>query len=365
MTIDRTWLEKWTKVPARDETGKYQAFKKWAQAVYGWWEVSSNPRFMQENYQDSSYYLEWEKAGYPGWGTVMGDVAPKGEVAPPVTETTITEPTEEELEPGYWKNPQTGEVLYIGTDEERARAWRIEAQLEQPSYQQQLAQEARLWQYQRAATEKEQWEREFTLRQQQQEEYDVRAKQVEEFEVWRGRLLGQLSGPANEVARWFVEHRPNPYVLTRAEMVQRAQPTEPAPQTWQPADIGGEIPTPAPQDIIGTVTKALAQLQGVPGTEGEAQPAWQMGPPTPSWVREYAPQAGKRIGLEKGLGGVPAPSGQQLTRMTPSQSEWLGGTMGFLGKSWQDLLSKAALMQPYSPSGAGRTTWRPPSQKRV
>ena len=201
---------------------------------------------------------------------------------------------------------------------------------------------------------------------------NVAKKQAEEFELWRNRMLSQLSGPANEVARWFVQHKENPYEQMMwspaggYEALGQAYAT--AQDRAESQNLPGGGMTPAEQQLqTATLSSAVARTveeeEAVREYEREknlAQSVFQRGPETPGWVSEFAPAVGKTLPLDYGLGAVPPPSGQQLTKMTPGQSEWLGGTMDWFGKQrWEDLMAKAAVMQPRTPRGAGGSRWSP------
>lgn len=150
--------------------------------------------------------------------------------------------------------------------------------------------------------------------------------QSQEFEIWRERLLSQLTGPANEVSRWFVQKRPNPYR-----------------QAWESRLADEE------------------EEEGLEREQGEAKEAFRAGPPTPDWLSKFAPGVGERLGS---LPFVPTPSGQQLTKMAPSESQFLAGAIDwFGGRPWQDILSEAESMLPQVRRGA--TKWRPQVQGRV
>ena len=125
------------------------------------------------------------------------------------------------------------------------------------------------------------------------------------------------------------------------------------------------------------VTQMRKPWQIMTGPEREVSPAALGGPPTPSWMPELVPgtKAGQPLGKGmattsggqgSGLPFVPTPSGQQLTRMAPSQAQWLSGAINWYGgRPWGDILAQAEQMQPLTPQGAGRRRWSPPSQYRV
>lgn len=156
------------------------------------------------------------------------------------------------------------------------------------------------------------------------------------FEDWRGRLLEQLTGPANEVERWFVQRKPNPYLRYNAEEEQNER------------DISGRAREIARTQGMGAVPEWLLKYVEEPG------------PPTPEWLPQFAPETRAGKPLSK-LGTVPTPSGQQLNRMLSSQAAWLSGTLNYFGgRPWGDILSEAEVMQPQNPGGGAR--WRPVSQ---
>ena len=197
---------------------------------------------------------------------------------------------------------------------------------------------------------------------------DIRARQAEEFETWRNRLMGQMTGPAYSVARWFVQHKQNPYVPSAAEGIER--------------DIGArEAQLPGLQEAAGQGpggidaqigAKAQQLSQEIEGLRSEAEEGERereeglalsrRGPETPSWMPEYVPGVGKYLGA---LPRVPTPSGQQLTKMQPSQAQYLSGAIDwFGGRPWEDILAEAEVMQPRAPRRTA-TQWRPQTQRRV
>ncbi len=169
-----------------------------------------------------------------------------------------------------------------------------------------------------------------------QNQADVRLAQSNQWNADRTRLLeGLPAGPEGDVARWYVQNTQSPY-------------------------------------------KMYGRVGGASANETGAQP---LGPPAPEWLQEFAPGviAGQPIGGYGYPGGrkswetapqgtgkmpfVPTPSGQQLTNMTPSQTRYLSGAMGYYGqRPWGDVLAEAELMQPQTPRGAGAKRWSPSRQ---
>ena len=85
-------------------------------------------------------------------------------------------------------------------------------------------------------------------------------------------------------------------------------------------------------------------------------------PPAPSWLAQFAPgqTTGKPITREK----LTTPSGQQWTATPWSVREGLKGYADWAGfEPLTETLERVALMQPLTPSGAGRTGWRPARQR--
>lgn len=171
---------------------------------------------------------------------------------------------------------------------------------------------------------------------------NVMAERLRQQDQWRANqslLLRDLpTGPEGEVARWFVGNMRDPW-----------------------AALGNIGPEP---------TRELT-----PQGQEEAR----RGPPAPGWLPEYVPgtTAGEPVGtgtariygeqMVKGLSEmpfVPTPSGQQYTRMTPSQERYMVGlTNWFPGRSWEDIRNEMQGMQPITPAGAGQRRWRPSSQR--
>tara|TARA_Y100000310_G_scaffold144390_1_gene143633 strand:+ start:6835 stop:8061 length:1227 start_codon:yes stop_codon:yes gene_type:complete len=216
----------------------------------------------------------------------------------------------------------------------------------------------------------------------QREEFEWQKQQAQQkiaqsYEDWRRRLLGELTGPEDWITRWQVEQTPEKY------------PWEPAPRTEFPeidlletaiaqkiSSAGGR---PEDLDELEHLISMERQLEGWKQEEIESQKiaaAWPeqptigqiaagaktKAPPAPAWFPEYAPGqvAGRAITKES----IPTPSGQQLTRLPPSQAAGLGGYVEWAGgRPWQDILAHAEIMQPEMPRGAGQTRWRPVTQR--
>jgi len=176
----------------------------------------------------------------------------------------------------------------------------------------------------------------------------ARQKQADEFEGWRNTLLGQMTGPANEVARWFVAHKPNPYTISRSESIGRNMANWRAEASTAP---------PAEAQRLAQVIKGAEEEQAEAGAEEEQALALAaQGPPTPAWLSQYVPGVGKNLGS---LPFVPTPSGQMLSKMSPSQSSYMAGAIDwFGGRSWQDILAETESMLPQAPRRAA-TRWSP------
>lgn len=214
-------------------------------------------------------------------------------------------------------------------------------------------------------------------------DYDdtIRNQQFEEFENWRNRLSSQLTGPANSVARWFVTHKPNPYKITVEEQLTRAV------AGWQAeynriANEGPRADVAYANEQIGwgnerrtTETPRQKQLAENIRQAGEAAEAslqakeqetveWMRGPKTPAWMSQFTPGVGEYLSQGKAL-NVQTPSPQQLNRLTPDQSDYLAGTIEYLGgtQSWRDAVARAEMMLPRNP--ARKAVWRPAIQGRI
>lgn len=187
---------------------------------------------------------------------------------------------------------------------------------------------------------------------------NIRAQQAQEFEDWRNRLAMQLTGPANEVARWFVQHKANPYRQNAGGVSGAAK------QALREAEASGGT------EAVKVAQERIAQEQyDIKEQEEEEERAlteYEMGPTAPQWMRQigFLPEVGGTLPLAKGLGRVETPSGQQLTGLEPTQAQYLSGAIDWFGKgkSWQDILAQAEIMQPYTPRGAGTRRWTPARQ---
>ena len=156
----------------------------------------------------------------------------------------------------------------------------------------------------------------------------------------RRLLAGLPSGPEGDVARWFVQNQPDPY-----RMLGRVG-TEPSASETGRQPAGPPAPSWLPEFVPGT-------------TAGEPIGGWQFPYGRRPWETEELTPTGTGT-----MPFVPTPSGQQLTRMKPSQVAWLQGAIGhYGGRSWGDILAEAEVMQPQTPRGAGQRRWRPPTQR--
>ncbi len=156
---------------------------------------------------------------------------------------------------------------------------------------------------------------------------------IREFDQDKNRILAGLpSGVEGDVARYFVNKIPN---------------------AWRES-------SPAEITARQSATGIAERTRGVSA---------------PGWLPEFVPgtEAGKPVGWGQafqngeiqagGMPFVPTPSGQQLTKLSPSQVRWLSGAINvYGGRSWEDILSEAESMQPVTPRGAGQRRWNPSRQ---
>jgi len=173
-------------------------------------------------------------------------------------------------------------------------------------------------------------------------------------------LVNQLSGPANEVSRWFVQHKPNPYVVPRAARLSR--------ELQEKQEALASLPEGSPEtsDLERRITQVTEDLADAEASQEAERAAYEAGPATPSWLPELVPGLKGTLGIRNpAFGQMPTPSGQQLNRLLPSQGQFISGAIDWYGgKPWGDILAQADIMQPRTPSRSA-TRWRPPSQTRI
>jgi len=336
---------------------EWNRFAAAMQATYGW-----RARALWSSAQGQSYFRQWQVnvekpvtigrtyilKGEPVTGAVK-DGAPGAKVTAP---TTLPEKSIYGYTPEEWV--MYGQDLF-GMQRQMAESqtqrdferWQTEKGLEYQRGQQELA--ARYGGY--------------TIP-------SILGKQAQEFELWRNQLASQMTGPANEVARWFVAHKPNPYT-TAASGEQRgynianwgkelrAMPTSADLQMGATGQLEASGRRAELEQAISETEESGAEAEAV---AAQARALYERGPETPAWLPQYVPGVGEYLGK---LPKVPTPSGQQLTKMAPSQSQYLAGAIDwFGGRSWQDILAETETMLPKAPR-RNVTSWRPRTQARV
>lgn len=360
MTDPTSWDTRWTLSPWQSRMwgmSDYPAYVRYAQnggkMSYNAWRAAGRPTSDTELTPRAISALK--SAGYYNEST--GNIEAPAGLRP--TETAAgTEPAEGEEEPP--KNPWG----YTAAEwESGARDW-VEFQLAQTNAMNDAAQRA--------------WERNFLAEQQRLAAQfgmkdDVRAQQAEEFELWRNRMLSNLTGPANTVARWFVQHKTNPYVQKPSEKLEEdiKQAKMSLEQSWQDfystpgrteeTGYGSEVSKMDESQLkegASAIKEAEARYKMM--VESENEPLRM---PTPDWLPQYAPGVGDYLTLDKPL-NVQTPSGQQLSKLSPSRADYIAGAIDFLGgRPWADALAETQSMLTRNPSLGRRNA--PARQFRV
>ncbi len=219
-------------------------------------------------------------------------------------------------------------------------------------------------------------------------------EQANIYEQARKDILSTATGPADWITRWTAQNAQNPYVAkqqseieqlataadkARAEQGHWQALAESNATGWQMTP-GGLMPkggepiyssTYIGEGGIAGYAAQAAQYAGEQATKWEAEaealskfdepapePARPTTPPAPFWLPAFASQqvAGKPITKQQ----IPTPSGQLLTSSPWSVLQGVSGYANYAGgRTWQDILDEAAMMQPATPIGAGRTSWSP------
>lgn len=314
-----------------------RAFYQWLrQRLPGWW--ASEEEMITKNMAAlyPEYWREWKSLKMPTRWT------PPDQAPAPEAEQQEVPPPEEQ--PGY--GGYTYEQWGMGIPE-------FEWQKQQKAMELAASREESLRQQEYLRTQQEQLAR--TGYYTGGGPNILRAQQAQEFESWRNSLLGNLSGAANEVSRWFVQHKVNPYW-------QPSIQTGAASQALRGAEAGGDVG--AIEAAGARVSEEEGQVNAELEARQEAQRQWEAGPPTPEWMKQlgFLPEIQARLPRATGLGRVETPSGQQLTQLSPTQSDYIAGAIDWFGKgkAWRDILSEAELMQPRTPLGAtSARRWTP------
>ena len=352
------------------------AFWKWLEETYN---ITPFPGAPMQFRVDDKHYQAWLSAGKPGFKQAQ----PRQEAMPPPWTSGPTMQMGKQLAGvSGWTPPAQGETpteelppAQEGelTDDQMRELSLLP--LRQFEFQKMQTDAKSLNELNRLTMENDQMQRELKyLRQQQAIPLSnftggIRGKQAKEFEMWRETFLAQRTGPANAVARWVIQHKPNPYAWDvgggeSRSSIEKQGGIESGMSEYQKGYALG-----VPEEGVGTEISRRQKLSEREGEEGkreydEAVSLYERGPETPAWLHAFAPNAGQYLNLNKPL-NVLTPSGQQLTSMAPSQSQYLAGAIDVLGgRSWQDVLAQAEIQLPKAPQ-RGRTAWRPPSQGRV
>jgi len=190
----------------------------------------------------------------------------------------------------------------------------------------------------------------------------------------REELLASLTGPQDWIKYWQMRNPPRTIdpaesyrtqlqsVSSSIEQVEQQLATEfGTHETWgqegnreQIADLAKTLNSM--EKMRSDITK-LMETAGAPYTT-------QKTPPTPEWLPQYVPS--QMAGQPIAQSNVRTPSGQQFAGMAESQRAGLAGYANWAAptsRTWGDIMSHMEMMQPSTPSGAGRERWQPASQR--
>jgi len=169
----------------------------------------------------------------------------------------------------------------------------------------------------------------------------------------REKLLASLTGPQDWIKYWQMQRGP-------ASMNERVQNLNAEAmihlQAAQPLSGGERLREEmAAEKLFDQAEKLMGKQAAMPTT-----------PPSPEWLPQFAPSqvAGQPITA----GRIPTPSGQQFAGMAESQRAGLAGYAQWGSaqgptRTWGDIMSHMEMMQPSTPSGAGRERWQPARQR--
>jgi len=347
-------------------------------------EVGEGPYFV-EDYPDPPYELG---EGFE-WVKITNDPTTGAPVEPQWVSQAIEE--EEELDIASGKIIVPGRLIEMpdGTYRDPNTGLLIDADVAARIIEEYKPEEEGLTPWEEA--QKARWEEELALEREQLEAQKAQwgaetAATARERELAdRLRLqqeLAELGGPADWIKRWQMIHG----------VVPRAEATRMSERAWtlltEAQDLTGAERLAKEQQAAGLewgAQKLLTQTRGLPEAPGfyyspmkewtpaemkQAQAYEQMlqdgggvtTPPAPEWLPQFVESqvAGQPITKDR----TTTPSGQQWTATPLSHREGLRGYTEFAGyRPYSDILSEMAQMQTRTPVGAGRTQWKPATQR--
>jgi len=169
--------------------------------------------------------------------------------------------------------------------------------------------------------------------------------------------LAQLGGPADWIKRWQMIHGIIPkaeytHLLERASLsLQEAQSLTGAERLTKELQAE-KLWSSAEKLLVWEELGEGARAGRFPDTTPEA----------PEWLPQFVGSqvAGEPITKDR----TTTPSGQQWTATPWSVREGLRGYTEFAGyRPYSDILDEMAMMQTRTPTGAGRTQWKPATQR--
>jgi len=362
---------------------EYNAFRKWAEGKYGWWKVNTDAAFSMNTFQNSPYYNEWKSVR--GGGGVTATPSFTGGTPEmfspewynwiwknweaPWSRTGTTRPTTADVAVTMKTTPtgeeDKGKDLGGLTPEEMRRLALL------PITQW----EAQQRQQQQFQTGQGQWENAMrqAIRASSQRDESIGAQGSQDmaniYEQVKQEILSTLTQPSDWITRWELQNKPNPYTSQTGGAAIAQEKIEQLME--QESEIGaklGVVPETqwkgAPEYYqLKAVQAELEQLKGEwaePPAPKQARVAST--PPAPAWLSRMVPSQIRGQPITKTA--LAPPSGQSLTRLTPTESAGMAGYADWAGgMSWNDLMNMTRMMQPQMPTGAGRTQWAAARQR--
>lgn len=216
------------------------------------------------------------------------------------------------------------------------------------------------------------------------------AQQAEAFEQMRQQALAGADRPFDWIRRWELEHATNPFIspeLNEEEEVHRLegevsrleglnQNVQVDPRQSENSTFN-QLARILPQALENSRTNlAAARSELAEFGVTDVTPSIPSGPITPDWLAMLVPglTAGEPLSRFRGETPafgveptaqqrirIPTPSGQQYSRLLPSQREKFAGFTEFAGVPSTDILARMQRMLPRTPQIA--QAWRPPRQR--
>ena len=236
--------------------------------------------------------------------------------------------------------------------------------------------EARRWEFQQdLALRQQEAQRQAEYQQwQMAQPSDVELRQ----RLWEQQQEAELAGmtaPSDWITRWMMTAGLQQQRDTRrleGQVESRGEASDIAwsnyARTRQQVE-GDEDWQQTPRVAQRTIAEKESKYWSLRAKELEAQEELELvtgtpigTPEAPEWLSKFVP--GQTAGQPISKGRTTTPSGQQWTQTPWSQREGLRGYTEWAGyRPFQDILEQMAMMAPRTPTGAGRTQWKPATQR--